>query len=130
MAVKGITVLSPSTTDGHFKLTEGIPRVEQALNFVLMFYGVTREYKEYFTTRFLLSTVQRNSAVVDPSLILLQLKSLLNESIPEFRAENSSFNRANLDRKSLELMLEYLYVDPDTGEEVPQVQVKFIPFNA
>lgn len=127
MALKGISV-NTLIINGDFTKVSGVERVEDAISFVLMFYGVRREYKEYFSTRFLYATVQQNTSLADPSLLLLRLKSLLNESIPEFSTEAVSFARSNTSRKTLELLLEYKYVSPETDREEFGFSANFLPF--
>jgi len=109
--VKGITYKLPISNTGAFAFTSGVSRMEAAIDFVISYWDVVREYKDFFSTLFLRAFLQtpsnENISVLRP-LIAERLATLFQNTVSEIDVEGASMKR-NTSRKEYEISLVYKF---------------------
>lgn len=128
--IKGITFDLP-IVNGSFKFAEKQDRVELAIDFIVAFWDVVREYNFQFSTRFLREMIQAPTSVTALTLpiTLGRLSNLISSNVSEVNITGSQiFPNTYGNRKVQELVLEYEFVDSsivkDSNE--PLVFTRFI----
>lgn len=128
--IKGIT-FELTIENGAFKFEEKIPRVELAIDFIIAFWDVVREYKSFFNTRFLREMLQAPTSVTALTLPLTvsRLSNLVSANVSEVNVTGTQvFPNTFKNRKVQELVLEYEFVDSEVAENSgePLIITRFI----
>jgi len=120
----------PLSIDGKFLLTESVTRVELAIDFILGFSDVVRQYREYFSSAFFYRLVQKpmSKVMAERTLVLLRLESLIADSIPAVEVESTSvFRPITEDRKIVQFAMQYRINDSqDPVSSESQVYARFV----
>lgn len=129
--VKGITFELP-IVDRSFVFTEKQTRVELAIDFILTFWDVVREYSSDFSTRFLREMLQTPSSFSTLSLPLVSQRfvRLISDNVSEISVTAfSTIPNTFGDRKVKEIIIEYDYIDSEIVDKnaiTPSVFARFI----
>lgn len=129
--VKGITYELSIGSKGEFSFSTGVNRMEKAVDFLIAFWDVRREYKDFFSTYFLRAYVQTNTnsplTVLRP-LILDRFTRLLQEEVSEITVDSTRIDFSN-DRKVSMLNIAYSYTpeeSPNPSPNEPLILTRFL----